>query len=237
MSQSRRVRLGAMGRRQSVAKSERGRPAGRAALSQELIVEVAQSLVDQFGIEALTMRKIADTLDITPMALYRYVRNKNDLLVQMLDHSVAGLAPPELPADPVSRVVALVVWMHDGLSRHQWVIQVLTEGDLIAPSILWALDEIYGSLSRSGLDLPAAADVFRLIWRFVIGDLIERAGRAAAAKNAPSRPPQQETVPVRADPEQYPHVAALEAYWRSRRSRDDFAADLDRLTRALLSGR
>jgi len=217
-----------------MANNDRARPVVRGPLSPALIIEVAQSLVDNSGIESLTMRKIADVLGITPMALYRHVKNKNDLLVQLLDHSVAAMPQPELPSDPVQRVVVLVVWMHSGLSRHQWVVRLLAEGDLIAPSILWVLEEIYGALMGYGLDLPVAADVFRVVWRFVIGDLTERMGRQAA-RIAAERAPLQETVPAQADPQAYPHVAALNAYWRSRSVRDDFSYDLERLVRALLS--
>lgn len=209
-----------------MANNERASQLTRGPLSQDLIVDVAKSLVDRSGIDALTMRKIADVLGITPMALYRHVRNKNDLLVQLLDRSVSALPKPDLPADPVRRVVVLVQWMHAGLSQHQWVVRLLAEGDLIAPSILWALEEIYAALAEYGLELAQAADVFRVVWRFVVGDITERVGRQRLRLDGDRDPLEESTA--------YPHVAALTAYWRSRAGTEDFAEDLDRLVVALL---
>ena len=51
-----------------------------------------------------------------------------------------------MPADPRERVLAACRTIHDGLATYPWVVDVLAQGDLIAPSILWALEEIVAGL-------------------------------------------------------------------------------------------
>jgi AcrR family transcriptional regulator len=59
-------------------------------LSQERILEVAGRLAREDGLEALSMRRIAQQLDVWPMSLYRHFRDKDELL----DALAAGAAPP-----------------------------------------------------------------------------------------------------------------------------------------------
>jgi len=64
-------------------------------LSREVIVDTALELADADGIDALSLRRLAGTLGVTPMALYRYVAGKDELLGAMMDRVFADF---ELPA-------------------------------------------------------------------------------------------------------------------------------------------
>ena len=59
-------------------------PEQRAPLSREAAVEAGISLADSHGVEALTMRKLADGLGYRVMALYNHVANKQELLALMV---------------------------------------------------------------------------------------------------------------------------------------------------------
>ena len=52
----------------------------RVPLTRERVLRTAVQLADESGIEALSMRKLAQALDVVPMALYRHVANKDELL-------------------------------------------------------------------------------------------------------------------------------------------------------------
>ena len=70
---------------------------GRTTLTHEQIAEAAVSLADTEGLDAVSMRKLAERLGVSTMALYRYVDSKDELLELMTD-AVAGAGT--LAADP-----------------------------------------------------------------------------------------------------------------------------------------
>ncbi len=208
--------------------ARRGRPA---RLSRELIVEAALEIVGREGGDALSMRRIADALGSAPMSLYRHVRDKDELLVLLLDRVVGGLARPVLPGEPRERLIALLTWQHDRLAERPWVVDVLARGDVMAPSVLWLLEEIYAAWRACGLPLERAVAANRIAWAFTLGDLAQRGRRRPR-----DREPYQVSVPAGADPAAYPHLAALGAYWRAPDRREHFADDLAALVDALTAG-
>ena len=65
-------------------------------IDREAVVTTAMRIADEEGLAAVTMQRVADGLGVTPMALYRHVSNKKDLLdalVRLLLHDIPE--PPE----------------------------------------------------------------------------------------------------------------------------------------------
>lgn len=62
----------------------RRRPGRPARLSREAIVSAGVAVVSEHGVDRLSMRRVADQLMCSPMALYRHVRDKEELLVLVL---------------------------------------------------------------------------------------------------------------------------------------------------------
>lgn len=50
------------------------------ALSKEIIANCALEICEEKGFEAISMRLLAKKLDVTPMALYKHISTKNELL-------------------------------------------------------------------------------------------------------------------------------------------------------------
>ena len=67
----------------------------RKPLSRERILDTALALVDEEGIEALSMRKLGQALGYEAMSLYNHVANKDDLLDGILDLVLAEMEPPD----------------------------------------------------------------------------------------------------------------------------------------------
>src|SRR3954463_14464865 len=76
-----------------MARRSQAQPSG---LSRERILEVALELASAEGVEALSMRRLAQELDVWPMSVYRYFQDKDALLDAMASDLMAQL--PELPA-------------------------------------------------------------------------------------------------------------------------------------------
>jgi AcrR family transcriptional regulator len=71
----------------------------RLPLTRERVLATAVALADRGGIGALSMRKLAQELGVVPMALYKHVANKDELLDGMIDVVVAEIDPPIEGAD------------------------------------------------------------------------------------------------------------------------------------------
>ena len=67
-------------------------PAGRpAALTREQVLVAALEIIDQDGVEALTMRRLGQALDRNPMGIYRHAADKDALLDGVVEHVLSAL--------------------------------------------------------------------------------------------------------------------------------------------------
>lgn len=168
----------------------------------------AEQIVHSEGVDALTMRRVADRLSSSPTAIYRHVRDKDDMLAALLDHVANDIERPDLPDDPRQRLVVLWRLLYDRLAAHPWVVSVLVGGDLASPAILWLIEEILQAFTACGLHGARAGAAYRAVWQYTVGVLTIRIGSGGAESG--SEPPQ---VVRTADPARTPAVAGLAAEW------------------------
>jgi AcrR family transcriptional regulator len=169
------------------------------------------------------------------MAIYRHVADKDELLVLLLDRFAAELPRPALPPEPRERVLAACRVMRDGIAQYPWIVDVLAGGDLIAPSILWLIEEIVAGLHACGLSHARSADGYRAIWQYTVGSLIVQRGIDEIAKL--ERPPYVVRVLTTVDSRQLPTLAALAPHWAGARERDSYELGLEPLVDGLLEQR
>ena len=123
-------------------------PARRAKLSQREIVEAGVRIADADGLPLVTMRRVADSLGVSTMALYRHVPNKGDLTLRMADSVFAGTRLPEIPiADWRRRLDAGAHLFWAVFSRHLWAAEVFSiSRPQLMPSVLplaeWSLSTL-----------------------------------------------------------------------------------------------
>ena len=159
--------------------AQRGRPP---RISRAEIVETARRIVDAEGVDRLTMRRLAKEIGSTPMALYHHVRDKEQLLVLLLDDYAARMARrPDLPADPRERVVAAAAAIRETLAACPWIAEVLTADDLMSRSALWFVEQILEGLEESGLSPERAVHAVGAEGAFVGADPRVRALRRQVA--------------------------------------------------------
>ncbi|MCD2194584.1 TetR/AcrR family transcriptional regulator [Actinomycetospora endophytica] len=201
-------------------------------LTQERIVAAVVAELDAHGAERLTMRRLAQRLDVTSTALYWHVSTKEDLLDLALDDVVGEGPIPEPGPDPRAAARDLLLGWRAAMLAHPWSPGLLGR-PLLGPNVLARTEFLQAMLSRaglSGIDLEAAT---RTLSTFVIGSamadatwrrLDEPAVLAAAKAHIAGRA------------ELYPTLAASGFVDRAWSDDDVFRLGLDRLLAALMPG-
>ncbi|MGW2472646.1 TetR/AcrR family transcriptional regulator [Streptomyces sp. NPDC001665] len=218
----------------SAARRTPGRPP---RISREAIIATARRIVEEEGVNRLTMRRLATEVGSTPMALYHHVRDKEELLVLLLDdYAVRALRRPELPADPRERVVAAATAIHEALAACPWIVEVLTADDLMSKSALWFVEQIVDGLVEGGLSLDRAVHGYRAIWYYTAGEIVVR--RTAARRRAEDdRATYREEVFSGLDPDELPRLAQSAERWAPLTAEDKYRDGLKALVEGLLAGR
>src|SRR5438093_12663808 len=97
----------------------------RSRLSRERVMRAAIAQADAGGLEALTMRKLAEELGVAPMALYRHVANRDDLVDGMVDIVFGEIDLPSTGDDWRAAMRQRAISVRDVLSRHRWAIGLM----------------------------------------------------------------------------------------------------------------
>ncbi len=142
----------------------RGGPADpqRPRLSKAAVVGRAIALADAEGVDALTIRRLAQELGVTPMALYWHFRNKDELLNGLSDQFWSEIDTDVNDAAPwPEQLRALLDSLVQVLREHPSASQLLVSGEKQSPAALEAIEVTLEVLSRGGFDPRRASAVAR----------------------------------------------------------------------------
>ncbi|GAA2691377.1 TetR/AcrR family transcriptional regulator [Nonomuraea recticatena] len=201
-------------------------------ISRPEIVAAALRVIEEDGTGALTMRRLAREVGSTAMALYHHVRDKEELLLLLLDDYAAGIPRPALPDEPRERMVAAAMAMHDAVSGCPWAVDILKADDLMSVGALWYPEQIVDAAVRAGLTIEEAVDAYRIIWRYTAGEI---GGRAAARRRREEGgPTYRERVFAELDAKEFPRLSTVARRWEDLTARDTYAKGVCALVNGLL---
>ncbi|MGC2940572.1 MULTISPECIES: TetR/AcrR family transcriptional regulator [unclassified Brevibacterium] len=128
--------------------TEVGTRGPRRKLSVDQIIDAAIEFADAGGIEALSMRKVAEAVGVSVMSLYGYVPHRSGLIGLMVD-KVIGLSPmPEHSGSVADRVRCISDVLWDEYHRHPWLVAAQSHRPWIGPHTSaryeWELDAFEG---------------------------------------------------------------------------------------------
>lgn len=127
----------------------------REALSRERILHAAVRLADEDGLEATSMRRLADALDVTPMALYKHVTNREELVDGMVDTIIEEITPIETwggeLADWRTLLRARVLAARHVLAGRPWAVEAIETRQASSPTVLAYMDSLIGIMRQGGL--------------------------------------------------------------------------------------
>jgi AcrR family transcriptional regulator len=148
------------------------KPAAR--LSRDRVLSAAIAHADAGGLEALTMRQLAQMLGVAPMALYRHVANKDDLVDAMVDVVFSEIGVPAGGDDWKSSMRQRGVAVRDALTRHRWAIGLMESRRSPGPANLRHHDAVIGRLRAAGFTVEMAAHAYSLLDAYIYGFAITK---------------------------------------------------------------
>lgn len=146
---------------------ERPTPAPRATLTPRRIAEVAVAIADAEGLDAVTMRRLATELGVAPMAAYRYVTGKDELLELMVDFVYGELKLPDSNNGWRATMRFVALRTREVLLAHSWVTRVACGAP--TPNQLAVTEAALVALDGHGLDVDTAMAVYNTVIAYAHG--------------------------------------------------------------------
>lgn len=193
-------------------KSPTGRRGPKPALSVAQIVEAAYVIADEQGLAAVSMARVAEALGCSPMALYRHVKNKDELLILLADRLCAELLAP---SRDLGWRDGLAAWMRAqvdlSLSR-PWFLDLPLVGTLPGPNRLAWIDLGFYYLREVTLPPEEKMAILGIISQYALGEARIEIEAARFPENPYAR--FEEMLVTYADPERFPNLMESMATWR-----------------------
>jgi AcrR family transcriptional regulator len=163
--------------------SERGgRGKGRTGpVTAEAVVDAALMLIDEEGLDALTMRRLAHVLGVEPVTIYRQLPNKDAILAGVAEKLWREMGPPDGPggAEPVPPQAGAADWrgqvrgmwlaLNGLMQAHPNAIPIIARGGAYSATAGGGTTEMLGLFRDAGLSPQEAAELLHILSACVVG--------------------------------------------------------------------
>jgi len=176
----------------------------RAPLDRARVVAAAVAAADRSGLDALSMRSLAAELGVVPMALYKHVADKDDLVGGMVDTVIAGYDPADAVGGP-AEVRARIRSARAGLLAHPWLRTAIESRTRRTPAVLAHMDAVAGAFLRGGYSADLTHHAMHALGHRIWGFSPE------AFEEPPAEPPSpaEREAMLRTMAERFPHITAI----------------------------
>ena len=144
------------------------RLATRKQLSSARVPQAAVALADEAGLDAFSMRGLAQELGVVPMALYKHVANKEELLDGMVDIVFSEIELPSGDLDWRSAMRRRAISTREALKRHSWAIGMM-ESRHPGPANLRNHNAVMGCLRKAGFPFEMAIHAYSVQDAYIYG--------------------------------------------------------------------
>jgi AcrR family transcriptional regulator len=191
--------------------SQKAEARTRVRLNRSRVLETAVALADTIGIDSLSMRRLAQELDVVPMALYKHVADKEDLLDGMVEVLIREIDPPVRDTDWRNAVRQRVLSARRALQRHPWARQAIESRARPTPAVLEYQDSFAGMFLAGGFTPDLAHHVMHALggrmWGFT-QELFD--GSSAPKTEVPPAPtPEEQSAMFAQMAELYPNIITV----------------------------
>jgi AcrR family transcriptional regulator len=198
----------------------RGRPT---AVALDDVIAATLRIIDREGTEAVTMRRLATELGVSPMAAYRHVSGKDDLLRRAAAAIVTDIPAPTPGMVWTEALQTFFEAFHDRLLEHPGVAELFGGQTFLSEPVYAVSDPIFQTLLDAGFDPDTAVSIFMACASTSIGSALLE---AAAADRAGDH------TMIIVNATKYPAIGAVATHLPTRQSPERHSAAL----RALIAG-
>jgi AcrR family transcriptional regulator len=177
----------------------------REPLTKERILRAAVALADEGGVESLSMRRLAQDLGVVPMALYKHVANKDEMLDGIVDVVVGEIDPPLGGADWKTAMRERILSARRALLRHPWASRVIETRTDPTPMVIGYMDSMIGILRGGGFSIDLTHHAMHAMGSRALGFSQE------LFDDSPDDPPQIQAIAMQQMAEQFPNISEMVA--------------------------
>lgn len=180
-----------------------------APLSREQILQTALRMADEGGLEALSMRKVAQELGVKAMSLYNHVANKDDIIDGIVDLVVSNIELPRFDLDWKTAMRQRAISAHEVLLKHPWAAMAIMSRINVGPAMLRYVDTTIGCLRQAGFSWEMADHAWNAIDSHIYGFTLQELNfPVEATEYAETAGSFISHIP----PDQYPYMHQLSLY-------------------------
>ncbi|HTQ69631.1 MAG TPA: TetR/AcrR family transcriptional regulator [Solirubrobacteraceae bacterium] len=181
--------------------------ATREPLSTARILQAAVALADEAGLGAFSMRGLAQELGVVPMALYKHVANKEELLDGMVDIVFGEIELPSGELDWKSAMRRRATSTREALKRHSWAIGMM-ESRRPGPANLRNHDAMIGCLRGAGFPFEMAIHAYSVQDAYIYGFALQERDLAFETSDSAGQAARRRSESI-GGLEDYPHLAEV----------------------------
>jgi AcrR family transcriptional regulator len=183
----------------------------RERLNRDRVLRAAISLADEAGMESLSMRRLAQDLDVVPMALYKHLANKDELLDGMVDVLIGEIQMPARDIHWKTAIRMTALSARGVLLRHPWARQLLETRTSMTPAALEYMDSVIGVFRAGGFSVDLTHHVMHALGSRMWGFTQELFDDSSGKTEAPAAEGHAEATAAahRHMAERYPNVMAV----------------------------
>jgi len=148
----------------------------RQPLNRDRLLSTAIAIADASGIGALTMRSLAQALDVKPMSLYHHVANKEEILDGIIDVVFGQIELPPVDIDWRTAMRRRAISAREVLARHPWATPLMESRRNPGPVTLGHHDAVIGILRRGGFSIQLTAHAYSMLDAYIYGFALQEAG-------------------------------------------------------------
>lgn len=178
----------------------------RPRLTPERVLTGALALADDIGIDDLTIRRLADALDVKPMTIYHHVPNKEAIIDGMVDLVFSEIDDPDPNLDWRPAIRRRCASARGVLAQHRWAAPFMESRTSPGLATLAHHDAVLGCLRRA-MSLEMTAHAYAVLDAFVYGFALQEAALPATAGG--DMADLADAIVAQFPPGAYPHLVEL----------------------------
>jgi TetR/AcrR family transcriptional regulator, tetracycline repressor protein len=149
----------------------RRRASARPSLSREHVINQAVLLLDRDGPSRFSLRRLADHLGVTPMALYNHVSSKEELLQAIADSVVSKVEYGRVRGDWQHTIAACFRTLRKTCLAHPGAVSVVESAEALPAAVFRPMEITLTALERAGFREEDALRAYSLLITFTLGQV------------------------------------------------------------------